>query len=72
MDYKNKKYSERKSKIKELSKKKYWQGVGIIGNSGFGITNLRRYIEREDFQRNLKKVKESGLWKKLTEEQNKK
>jgi hypothetical protein len=45
---------------------KAWQGADIIGPSGFGVTNLDSYIQREDFNRNLNRFKNSKLLRNLT------
>lgn len=59
--------SSKINKVKaERISKHSWKGVDIIGHSGFGITNLDAYLNRTDFKENLKKVKRSKMWKKLT------
>ena len=43
-----------------------WQGADIIGPSGFGVTNLDLYTQREDYNRNLNEFKNSKFWKDIT------
>ncbi len=43
-----------------------WQGADIIGPSGFGVTNLDSYIQREDYNRHLNEFRNSKIWKDIT------
>jgi hypothetical protein len=59
--------SSKINKVKaERISKHSWKGVDIIGHSGFGITNLDAYLDRNDIKENLRKVKKSRVWKNLT------
>jgi hypothetical protein len=56
----------RYKRIKEMSKSQAWRGADIIGSSGFGVTDINAYIKRDDLQKNLRKLRNSNIWKELT------
>ncbi|MBN4081326.1 hypothetical protein JYT44_03065 [Caldithrix abyssi] len=60
----------------DIKKVPLWErnisGLGEIGDSGFGITNLELYIQRSDFRETLKKFKESKLYHELYTNQDQK
>jgi|GEM_PF-6961792 len=58
---------KRKKYPKSLDKEEYWEGLDIIGaTGGFEVTDLETYVNGKDFQYSLNKIKNSEVWKRLT------